>query len=236
MIRRAWRIALIAAALIVALPAHGFLRLVGARSCWVRRFLAWAARACGADVRTTGEPLARDVLYVANHSSWLDIVALGGATGAAFVAKDDIARWPVIGFLARVGGTIFISRATRAAARGQIETIVAALATHRPVALFPEGTTGDGRTLLAFRASLFAAAGGGVRVQPVAIDYGPAADVVAWPTDESAGANAARLLGRRGRVPTTLRFLTPIDPAAHADRKALARAAHDAIAAALARG
>lgn len=228
------RVTLAVGALAVSLPGHGLHRLVGRPSPWVRRFLGLSGRAFGLDVRISGTPLADHVLYVANHISWLDILALGGATGAAFVSKDDVARWPVVGWLARQGGTIFVSRSNRRAVGGQAAALAGALAAGRPAALFPEGTTGDGRALLPFRASLLAAldlAPGMIAVQPVAIDYGASTGLIAWADNEDAGANARRILSRPGRVGVTLRFLDPIAPAL--GRKLVAQSARAAIEAAL---
>ena len=112
----------------------------------------------------------------------------------------------------------------------------AALAGGRAVALFPEGTTDAGHEMLPFRPSLFASlypALPGVRVQPVAIDYGPLAPEIAWVGEEGAGANAARVMARKGGIPVTLRFLDPIDPVAAGDRKTLAAQAQAAVAVAL---
>jgi 1-acyl-sn-glycerol-3-phosphate acyltransferase len=217
---------------------YGIARSFGRGDAWVPRFLAMAARAFGARVRVVGTPIPANVLYAANHVSWMDILALGGVTGAAFVSKDEVERWPLVGALARIAGTIFVRRESRASTRGQADALGVALARGRPAALFPEGTTGDGIALLPFRASLFAAVAPpppGVCVQPVAIDYGAAAAEIAWAEGESAGANARRLLGRPGRLAVTLHFLAPIDPALHDDRKAIAAAAQAAIAATLSR-
>jgi 1-acyl-sn-glycerol-3-phosphate acyltransferase len=235
-LRLAWRIACAVAILLFCLAGHGLARPFGGGDRWVRRFLGLVARAFGARVTVSGHRRARNVLIVANHVSWMDILVLGGASGAAFVSKDAVARWPVVGWLARIGGTIFIRRESRAATRGQADALGAALATGRPAALFPEGTTGDGRTLAPFRPSLFAAVAPpppGVQVQPVAILYGPAATEIAWTEGESTAANALRLLAWPGTLPVTLHFLAPIDPSAMADRKAIAAAARAAIAAAL---
>lgn len=228
------RMTLAAGALALSLPGHGLHRLAGRPSPWVRRFLKLSATAFGLDVKVVGAPVSDHVLYVANHISWLDILALGGATGAAFVSKDDVARWPVVGWLAREGGTIFISRQDRKAVTGQADALATALSRGRPAVLFPEGTTGDGRILLPFRASLLASLDRVERdvfVQPVAIDYGEAAPLVAWSGGEPAGANAKRLLSRTGRIGVTLRFLDPIDPSI--GRKGIARLAQEAIETAL---
>ena len=115
------------------------------------------------------------VLYAANHVSWLDILALGGAVPLNFVARHDVGQWPAIGWAADLNDTIYIARDVRSSVKGQADTLRQALDSGRAVGLFPEGTTDGGRALLPFRASLFASlypALPGVRVQPVAIDYG----------------------------------------------------------------
>jgi 1-acyl-sn-glycerol-3-phosphate acyltransferase len=111
-----------------------------------------------------------------------------------------------------------------------------ALLSGQPVTLFPEGTTNDGRQLFPFRSSLIAAvtpAPEQISIQPVAIDYGAVATDIAWVGDESFGANALRLLGRRGHFAVTLHFLEPLSHADFADRKAIAAHSRAEIAAAL---
>ena len=230
------RLFLIAAAILVLVPLHYLWRLFRRRSPWPRRFLFWVAWVSGMRVRTRGTPRRTHVLYAANHLSWLDIMTLAGATGTAFVSKAEVARWPVVGWLAGLNDTVYVDRAQRGAVRGQAEALRSALAGGRPVALFPEGGTEGGTSILPFRASLFASLFpplAGVMVQPVAIDYGPAGAEIAWTGDEPAGANGRRILSRRGTVPVTLHFLEPLDPAAFGDRKALAAAAQAAVEAAL---
>ncbi len=224
-----------AAALLVCLPLHYLWRLLGRPSPWPRRFLALVARAAGMKVRVTGTPLERDVLFLANHLSWLDIVVLAGASGTAFVSKAEVAATPVIGWLAGLNNTVFVARAERSAVRGQADALRTALASGQPVALFPEGTTDGGPEILPFRASLLASLFPplpGVKVQPVALDYAEAAHDLAWIGDEAGLANVRKVLTRRGTTPVTVRFLAPVDPAT-ADRKALAKAARDEIADAL---
>lgn len=201
---------------------------------WTRFFLQWFGEAMGLEVRIEGRPLGRDVLYVANHVSWLDILALGGATSTWFISKDDVGDWPLVGMLARIGGTIFIDRNSRRAAHGQVDQLGQALLGHHPITLFPEGTTGDGRSLFPFRPALFASVAPpppGISVQPVAIDYDAAATEICWTGDEDLGPNARKVLGRPGRLLCTIRFLPPLEPSD--DRKALAARAQSAIAAAL---
>jgi len=173
------------------------------------------------------------MFLLANHVSWIDILALAGATGAAFVAKDDIARWPMIGWLAAQNNTLFVARERRGALAGQIAALRAAMLGHQPVALFPEGTTSDGSGLLTFKPTLLAVLlppPRAVMIQPVHIDYGAATADIAWHGDEPAGANAMRILGRKGPLPVTLRFLEPFDPVQCADRKVIAAMARARIA------
>ncbi len=218
---------------LACLPPHLMARARG-RSRWPRRFLAAAAWICGARGTVTGRPLAPHSLVIANHVSWLDILLLGGLAGTAFVSKAEVRDTPLIGWLADQNHTLYIDRARRGDAHGQVRRIARALADPQPLAVFPEGTTGDGRALLPFRPTLLDAVApppAGVEVRPVAIDYGAAVDDIAWHSGEAGRANVWRLLGRRGTFAVTLRLLDPLAPVA--DRKALARAARAGIAAAL---
>jgi 1-acyl-sn-glycerol-3-phosphate acyltransferase len=232
---RAWRRLLgVVLLLMLCLPLHGLWRLFGARSPWPARFLGAAARAAGCRRPTiAGTPLGGTVLLVANHVSWLDILLLAGVTATRFVAKDEVRGWPLIGWLAGLNRTVYVARARRGEVMAQADAVRAALGEDQPVTLFAEGTTGDGRTLLPFRASLFAAVmppPAGVRVQPVAIDYGAEAPAIAWVGDSSAATDAMRVLALPGRRRATLQFGPPIDPAAFSDRKAIAAATQAEVA------
>src|SRR5687768_7758988 len=181
------RAASMVAGLLVCLPLHYLWKAFGQPSPWPRRWLGWVGRSAGMRVEVAGTPLPSHVLFVSNHLSWLDIMVVAGATGAAFVSKGDVARWPVFGWLASLNNTIFIDRAERGAVRGQADTLRAALASGQPVALFPEGTTEGGEEVLPFRASLLASLMPplpGVKLQPIAIDYGEAARDIAWVGNE----------------------------------------------------
>lgn len=234
-IRFVLRTAAILLGLIVCLPLHYLWRLFGRRSPWPRRFLGWVGHVAGLRVRVEGTPLRSHVLFAANHASWLDIMVIAGASGAAFVSKAEVQAWPMIGWLAGLDNTVFVERGERRAVHGQAGALRDALCRGLPVALFPEGTTQGGREVLPFRPSLLSALYPpipGVRVQPAAIDLGRATEEIAWIGDEGAGANARRLLSRRGTLPVSIRFLDPLDPADFPDRKALAaRARGDVIAA-----
>ena len=234
---RAWfRVVVIAALLLFLLPFHVLWRLFGWQSPWSKLFLRLAGQMAGADVTVVGTPRQGNVLYIANHVSWLDILVLAGQTGSAFVAKADMAPWPIIGWMATLNNSVYVAREDRLGVSAQTDAIKLALKNRQPLTLFPEGTTGDGRTLLAFRSSLVAAVTPppeGVSVQPVAIDYGLVATEIAWTGDESVGHNALRVMSRSKRLQVTLHFIEPLKHDVFADRKALIAQSRHKIAAAL---
>lgn len=235
-LRVLWRIARLIGLVLACLAPHLIARRSG-QSRWPRSFLARAARAAGFDVRIIGTPRLHDVFFAANHLSWIDILAMGGATGCAFISKDDIARAPVVGWLAAQNNTIFIARERRGVISSQIESVRSAIAAHQPITLFPEGTTGNGTTLLPFKPALFAVLlppPRAILIQPVLIDYAEATDIVVWQEGESGVANALRILGAPGSRTVTLHFLEPFDPSPHIDRKALAAEIRARMLAALA--
>jgi 1-acyl-sn-glycerol-3-phosphate acyltransferase len=232
--RAARRIAGLVGLFAVLGPIHILTKVLLGRSPWPARFLRAAAWIVGARVRMCGPRIRGHTLLVSNHVSWLDILVLGGATGTRFVSKAEVERVPLIGWLADQNRTLYNERAARADAHAQVGAIAAALDQPQPLAIFPEGTTGDGRTLLPFRPTLLHAVAPPPRdaeVRAVAIDYGPAVDAVAWHGGEPGLANALRVLGLAGTRAVTVRLLDPLPP--HDDRKALGRAARAAIAAAL---
>jgi 1-acyl-sn-glycerol-3-phosphate acyltransferase len=233
-LRAAGRLSCIIGALLIALTLHGIWRAVGRRSPWPRRFLRRVAIILGADIRIVGRPLTRDAVIVANHLSWFDILLLAGTAGARFVAKAEVAALPLIGWLAGLNRTLFVERGDRLGVSDQVATIRAALAEGQPLAIFPEGTTGDDLSLLPFKPALFAALVPpipGIRVQPVRIDYGAASGDLAWLGTDPGDAHAKRVLRRAGRFRVTLHYLDPFDPADFPDRKAMAAEARARIAA-----
>jgi 1-acyl-sn-glycerol-3-phosphate acyltransferase len=183
-----------------------------------------------------GSQRTSDVFFVSNHVSWLDVPVLAGATGAAFVAQSAIEGWPLIGWLSRMNRTVFVSRTDRMTISKQVDTLRDALDHHQPVVVFPEGTTSDGQSLMPFKPSLFAVVAPPPRpmmVQPVLINYGAMVPDYAWIDEEGVGANAARLLRRRGTFPVVVHFLEPIDPFVVTDRKTIAAETRKRIADAL---
>jgi 1-acyl-sn-glycerol-3-phosphate acyltransferase len=205
------------------------------RRRWARRLLA----ALDVDVRLRGHVPAPDapLLLVANHISWLDSYALNSATHASFVAKAEIAHWPVIGPIARAFDTLFLRRGSCRAAARMAAAVAAALARGTPIGVFPEGTTSWGDGLLPFYAAMFqAAVWSGARVQPVAIRYSDArgrrTDAPAYVDDVSV-LESLRRITREPCLSVELVFCAPIDPAGRT-RRQLAALARQAIAAALA--
>ena len=227
--RAALRIAALAGLFAVLGPVHVLTKALVGRSPWPCRFLAAAAWIVGARVRMSGAPIAGHTLLVSNHVSWLDILVLGGATGCAFVSKDELGHG-FIHWLADQNATVYVKRGHVKGARDQALTIAQALEGDKPVALFPEGTTGPGTHLLPFRSTLLEAANFAakdVAIRPIVLDYGSAAADIGW-WHEPGRDNVLRLLGRRATLPVTVRLLEPLDRAG--DRKRLAEEARDAIA------
>jgi 1-acyl-sn-glycerol-3-phosphate acyltransferase len=234
-IRAVLRVLAMAGLLAVCLPVWMAAKLFGDGTPVVRFFLGGVGWLLGLRVRVTGRPVADHVLYVANHITWLDILALGGTRYTQFIAKSEIEGWPLVGWLAKIGGSVFVTRERRSATREQANAVVDALRSGHPVALFPEAGTADGVTLDPFRPSLFAAGvEAGVSVQPVAIDYGVRSPDIAWPDGVGFSSEGKRMLNRPAPVQVTLHFLKPLD-ARVMDRKALAAESYRAIATALGR-
>ena len=226
------RIAALVLLFAFCVPLHILTKALLRRSNWPRRFLGSAAWICGARVCTEGGPIAPHTLLICNHTSWLDILVLAGATGCAFVSKSELGH-PLIHWMADQNDTLYVRRDRRRGAPQQAQAIARKLRDPQPLALFPEGTTGPGTHLLSFRSTLLSAVTplpNGVTVRVVAIDYGEAAPEIGW-YDEPGKNNVLRILGRTRPIPVIVRILHPL-PAID-DRKALAQAARDAILAAL---
>lgn len=224
------RIALRAAGLIgllaVFLPLHYLYRVFAYGSPFPMLFLRYAARVCGARVEVFGTHLKRDVFFVANHVSWVDILALAGASGTAFVAKAELAEAPVVGWLASLNRTVFVKREHRMGVAEQINALKEALVDNWSVTVFPEGTTTDGQSLLPFKTSMLSVLEPpppGVLVQPVIIDYGPVAEWIGWIGEEGGLNNAKRVLSRKGSFRLRLHFLEPFSPEDFRGRKAISQ-------------
>src|SRR2546429_4510087 len=159
-------------------------RRLAARTEWLHRWCRFACRVLGIRVTTHGA-MPRSGLLVCNHLSYLDIIVLSSIRPCIFVAKRDVAGWPLFGWLAQAAGTIFVDRQRPLATAFAVNRIHAAIATGLPVVLFPEGTSSDGSTVLPFKSSLLESA---VQLRcPVAagtvgyaLDHGSVADEVCY--------------------------------------------------------
>jgi 1-acyl-sn-glycerol-3-phosphate acyltransferase len=223
----------VALGFLVIVPLHVLVMLAGRRDLVPPLFLGTMGRIAGLRVRTEGTPRP-GALLLANHVSWLDVLALAGASRARFVAHSGLTVHGGLKWLCDQNDTVFIARERRGSVAGQVEQVRAALG-DRPLAIFPEGTTDDGTFLHPFKSALLSAVeplAHEVPVQPVALDYADAA-AIAWFGPEPGMTNVRRILARRGRVELTIRFLEPLAGVALADRKAMAVAAQAAIAEAL---
>ncbi len=212
-------------ALLLTVPLHYLWRLLRLGSPWPKIFLGWAARLAGARVTQVGVPLKRDVFYIANHVSWIDILAIAGQSGTAFVAKDELRTAPVVGWLAGLNRTVFVKRENRMGVAAQIDQLRAALASNWSVTVFPEGTTTDGRSLLPFKTPMLRVLEPpppGVMVQPVLLDYGAVGEDIGWVGIELGIDNAKRVLARRGNFALRVHFLEPFAPGEYPGRKAIA--------------
>lgn len=228
----------IGAALLVFWPVRLAERLArGPARPWspvvVRRGFRATLRVLGLGWEARGAPLDGLGAQVANHQSWLDIFVLASASRVTFVSKAEVRGWPAMGWLAAIAGTVFISR-RRAESASQQALLRGRLLAGDTLAFFPEGTSTDGRRVLAFRSTLFAAVADlpGARVQPVTLRYDPPpgerADFYGWWGGMTLPPHLAQVLAvpRQGRAVVT--FHPPI-PAEGRDRKAIARAAEAAV-------
>ena len=176
------------------------------------RVQGWASHALvcmGVQLRVVGTPPAGGpLLLVANHISWLDIVVLHAARHCRFVSKDDVRQWPLIGVLATGAGTLYVKRSSSRDAMRVVHRMTEALRDGDVLAVFPEGTTSDGRSLLPFHANLLQAAiSAPSPVLPVALSYtdggatGPSR-AVTYIDDESLVGSIWRTLGARDMTAT----------------------------------
>lgn len=202
----------------------------------VRLWSAGLLRVFGLRVRGYGQPLPGGVLMVANHVSWVDIEMVHSQLLVGFVAKAEIAGWPLVGWLAARGQTIFHQRGSTESLGGVVDEMTQRLRQQRPVAVFPEGRTRSGHEVGPFHARIFSCAvDAQVPVQPVALRYGvggQAQSVVAFGPNESFVANFIRLLGEPS-CPAEVHFLAPIAPGEMEGRRQIAELARARIVAAM---
>jgi len=234
-----WRLACCLAMVVRGMLTCGLLFpfLGPAQRMWhVGKFAQHMLAAMGLRLVTEGEAHPGPVLLVANHVSWLDILAIDASQPARFVSKADIRHWPVIGWLVACGGTLFIERERKRDAMRVVHQVAEALQQRDVIAMFPEGTTSDGHGLLPFHANLMqAAVVTQVPVQPIALRYGDAASPVsaaaAFIGDTSLMESLWAIVRARG-LHVHVQRLPAVDTGG-LDRRAISERARAHIAAAL---
>ena len=171
------------------------------RAAWIQRHSRRFSRAVGMEVRVTGDPSDAQA-WVGNHLGYLDILGLASVGPVAFVAKAEVARWPLLGRLATQGGTIYVDRTRRMAVGEVVGHIRQRATTGVPVVFFPEGTSTNGHGVLPFHAPLFEPLVDlGLKVAPFAIRMESSAGVEpAYWGDMTFGPHFLSLLGQIGRA------------------------------------
>ncbi len=197
---------------------------------WLRRFAAIV----NLHVVKDGDLPGQGALLVSNHISWLDIIVIGQYLPACFVAKSDISSWPVIGYLARQGGTIFIRRGDKRHIRATAEKMLWQLKQCNNIIAFPEGTTTNGDELLHFHSSLFQPALlTKSLIQPVALQYqGAAKEHAPFVGDDEFVPHLIRML-MLDKIEVRLSFLAALDSSGR-NRHSVSVAARDSIGAEIA--
>ncbi|MDG4823078.1 lysophospholipid acyltransferase family protein [Asanoa sp. WMMD1127] len=190
---------------------------------WGRLTLA----ALGVRLRLRGRPPRGKALVVANHVSWLDIVALLAVAPGRMLAKVEVRNWPLFGALAASGGTIFVDRSRPRTLPRSVADVADALRSGAVVTVFPEGTTGCGASVGPFRPAMFQAAiDAGATIVPVTLRYGsPAASFIG---DETLWASVRRVLAMPKLV-ASVAVAPALHPEPAASRRALARVAQAAV-------
>lgn len=228
------------AALAVVLGIMALLRLPGRGKVSIR----YSRAVCvllGVRIHVTGSPpWDHAALILANHVSWLDILVITATAPVIFVAKAEVARWPLIGWVARARGTVFVERDRRQRTPKANADIARHLAEGQSIVLFAEGTSSDGNRVLLFRSALVGAlrealaqveAGKRIAVQPLSVAYTGILGlpmgrqhrpIAAWYGERDLLPHLKEIL-RRGAVDVTLRWGEPVEFGGGADRKALVR-------------
>ena len=206
------------------------------------RCLCWML---GIRIHVVGAPVRdRAVLFVANHCSWADILAIGAVAPIAFVSKIEVAKWPLVGTAARLQRTVFVDRSRRSQTGGSISEMAERLNSGVSVVLFAEGTSSDGNRVLPFRSALIGAvreaaaqSEGGMLIQPMSICYTRISGIpmgrqhrplVAWYGDMDFMPHIKAFLPRAA-IDVTISYGEPIAADASTNRKVLAKEVETAV-------
>jgi len=227
---------------LIAIPIQCVLMLLPGQAkisfgCFYHRVLCWLI---GLKVQVVGKVSDKPAtLFLPNHTSWLDILVLGSVLRASFVSKSEVGQWPVIGFVAKLGRTVFVSRRRSSTVLREAGTMRERLQAGDSLILFAEGTSNDGTRVLPFRSAFLAAAADAKAVQPVSLVYDrlgglPACrrdrPLFAWYGDMDIASHFWRIARRSGARATVL-LHEVADPASLPDRKILTAAVSDVVAA-----
>lgn len=204
--------------------------------------MAWHKTACwaiGLKIRTKGAlSTHRPIMITANHASWVDILVLGACAPVSFIAKSEVASWPLFGHLAKLQRTIFVDRQRRQNTGQKVAEISQRMKMGDVIVLFPEGTTSDGNYVLPFKSALFGAVqkaqddfdDHAVFIQPVSIAYISAhglplgranRDLIAWPGDIALLPHLKQVL-LEGSIGVEVTFTEPIEFHETMSRRAVA--------------
>ena len=225
--RAVCRAALIVVWTVLAVTVQAICLLLPGRAKVLFPRFYWAVftRLLGMRVRLIGAPAnhpgGRPVVFVSNHSSWVDVPVLGGKLETCFISKEDVARWPLVSTVAKLGRTVFVSRQRLSTGRER-DAIQERLEAGDNLVLFPEGTTSDGSRVLPFRSSFFAVAEGEnpPLIQPVSVVYDRLAGLptgranrplFAWYGDMDIASHFWRLVQHRG-LRASVMLHPPLDP------------------------
>ena len=210
------------------------------RQACIRWWSLELLRRMGVTLRVDGTLHSGGMLLVANHVSWLDIVALHAVCPRArFVSKADVRAWPLLARLIDAGGTLYLERARKRDARRVVHLVAQALQAGDTVAVFPEGTTSDGRALLPFHANLLQAAiASSAVVQPVGLRFSDAHQAISSAVEFVGETTLARSLWQVAGADELAVHVSLLSPerSTGADRRVLAARLHGRIAAALGLG
>jgi len=195
-------------------------------------------------IKTIGSPLnSEQVIYVSNHLSYLDIPAIGGLLKASFVAKKEVASWPLFGFLSKLQQTAYISR-DKSDARQAKNNLENMLAKGKSLIIFPEGTSTDGKEVIPFKSSLFSIAFkdglGTLYIQPITIKMEAVdnrevktqkdRDIYSWHINmDTPLAKHLWLFAQSKGAQISITFHSPVKVSDFKDRKTLAKACHNTV-------
>ncbi|NNL87183.1 MAG: 1-acyl-sn-glycerol-3-phosphate acyltransferase [Myxococcales bacterium] len=200
------------------------------RNPWFQRWARGALRILGVRRIAAEKPPSGVFMLVSNHLSYLDIVVYAAETGATFVSKAEVGRWPIVGFLTKRIGTLLVDRGSPRDTARVVDSIRDRLEAGSRVVVFPEATSSDGRAVLPFRAPLFAAAiRSGSPVVCGALRYEvperapPVSESVCWWGEMTFPGHVLRLLGISS-IRAKLSYATLVH--SHDERRTLAEQAH----------